>query len=988
MPCIPSTLTHCSAWPLPAATRPSFRQPTAVQRLPWLLICLTACVLCGSSRSATAAGSTAAAPVDEQARPDEPAQPQEPLTLRVRQLQAAITTSGTQQPLRLYVIVQLELENRSQGHVLLNSHDLALLVNGNAHTCREVSREEQPSSPGDANAPILKPGDTGTCWLHFPDVTVPAEEPSLVLRWKSQADLVLISLTDELRRLRPTESVTQYGLDDCLTLVTTSQQLDVLSIWLLEKPLADMLAAGSRRLAIVPPLGQRPQITRDFCAWLSGWNRRPGLPPADPAATAPAAQDRFLEIHIGGFQLVDRPLGFGGGLQQGTWRSDTDNFGLHETRELAVAAAVRSAYARMDMDRVFADLRHSDAARREAAALACADGLRTEQVTEYLELLHSSAEADRLILLSQLHRVADHRVVPQLLQISQEQNPAISTAALRALTLTADPAATTAVEQLWEVSRENAELQNRLIAAAVASRDYRWCDVLGRYAEDQLRLLTVAQPAAPSPRAAVVPARPLPGVDLPLDHQRHLDDQNDPDRGYAARPLTGLAPPGVDLQQLLHVLNFLKQHRHSQAWETARSCVLQIREPRVQDLVVDFLLQYRSPGPTDWVPEYLSQRLAAGQISNTVRDTALQFPEPRWTAPLLDDVRQYRRQGFRQRKSLAAALRCASSDELDQLLTEYPSLDPLSQSMILNHLAAVDHPRWRALAADALRQGGPLSSEAIDVLHQDLSEESMQILVGQLQQLIDLPVDWESRDAQAVRSLAERLISRVSLLSHPEALRVLNRCYRHRSSQLRARAAGALAAAHRRSPGAGNLQFVRVLKDDQRFEEALQQVEVCIELDQFLPEAYLYRASLLLRMNQLEAAMRDLQRANQLCPEELSTLSTMALVMVRQGDLTGGLQLADQTLQLDPAEESNLYNAACVYGRATEAAGLTDAQKSAYLLRALELLQSSVKAGFADPQHLQQDPDLACLHSEPAWAAVLQAVEDNKSRSREDGGRR
>ena len=155
-------------------------------------------------------------------------------------------------------------------------------------------------------------------------------------------------------------------------------------------------------------------------------------------------------------------------------------------------------------------------------------------------------------------------------------------------------------------------------------------------------------------------------------------------------------------------------------------------------------------------------------------------------------------------------------------------------------------------------------------------------------------------------------------------------------------------------------------------------------LDPCLSEAYLLRSSLLLRQDRLDEALRDLKRADELCPEELSTRSTIALVLVRQGEFQAGLKMADETLLLDPNEESTLYNTACVYGRAVEAREISAEQRMKYLDETLRLLQSSITAGFSDPDHLRQDPDLACLHSHAAWPDVLRSVEENQTRANSD----
>jgi tetratricopeptide (TPR) repeat protein len=231
-------------------------------------------------------------------------------------------------------------------------------------------------------------------------------------------------------------------------------------------------------------------------------------------------------------------------------------------------------------------------------------------------------------------------------------------------------------------------------------------------------------------------------------------------------------------------------------------------------------------------------------------------------------------------------------------------------------------------------------------------------------------------DPDAELTLMERLISRVSLFTHPECRRSLNRCLRHHDARIQQRAAASLSSARRRSPAEVLLVEVMQLKSEMKFEEALKKANDCVEADGMLSDVYLYRASLYLREDRFAEAMTDLQTADRLCPEEPSTLSTMALVQVRTHQLQEGLRLADESLSLMPKDNSMLYNTACVYARAAEVTQGDDQQR--HQTRAVQLLKESVEAGFYDVRHMQHDPDLVTLHQRAEWPGIVDRAAENE----------
>lgn len=109
--------------------------------------------------------------------------------------------------------------------------------------------------------------------------------------------------------------------------------------------------------------------------------------------------------------------------------------------------------------------------------------------------------------------------------------------------------------------------------------------------------------------------------------------------------------------------------------------------------------------------------------------------------------------------------------------------------------------------------------------------------------------------------------------------------------------------------------------------------------------------------------------------------------LARQGKTADVLQAAQKLAALEPKTSDNLYNTACRYGLYAQLVGgwkgrgdYEPAQqldpKSQSLFQqhrsqAIELLKSAIESGFADFDHIRQDPDLAALRNMPEFQMLL-----------------
>ena len=103
----------------------------------------------------------------------------------------------------------------------------------------------------------------------------------------------------------------------------------------------------------------------------------------------------------------------------------------------------------------------------------------------------------------------------------------------------------------------------------------------------------------------------------------------------------------------------------------------------------------------------------------------------------------------------------------------------------------------------------------------------------------------------------------------------------------------------------------------------------------------------------LEQQLRDV-------PEDVRARILLAADYASVGREEDGVRELQKAVDLRPNDSNILYNAACAYGVMKRKA------------EAIDLLRRSKAAGYANPDWVRRDPDLACLHGEPEFERLFE----------------
>jgi len=912
---------------------------------------------------------SAAQPADETAvNADEKSQP----TLKVNIIDVEASLDPRNQPdYTVSLIIAVTVENTSDEAIMIAREQFQLLIDDKAAEIGSVA-----SHPSFSRT-TLAPGQSAEGWIGFASIAYDGKEPSMILRWQPPVSDVIddanssepadINLNDELRR-QSDYKASRLGPEGCLLQITTNRNLDVLAIW----PVAELLKTAANekigRILFSSASEKRVVIHEEFNLWLISMID-PGAIANDPnmrfaqrlTPPFPKQEIKFQQILLGGItEAVNR--------QYGLYRRP---IAVLPTVEAAIAQALTPVYRHVAPEVAVADLQNSNPGVRRAAMAGAADRLTPEQAEIIIsEALRGSPELQAEVA-GYLNFIPGAKSVETLRILSDSADPNVSVVALSSLIRSLDPAAESAMTDLWRTSQGKPEKQNQILTAIIQLNSERWTPLVASYVAERFQ-------EAAAGRSGAVASIEAPALAVEVD-------EIDPPYGV----IGGNRMAGNQTSLMGSALAFLRIQGHAGTLEVLRTNLLGIADPNLQDIALSSLVEARDPADDALLRECLDQRIRANTITDSIRNAIVQLPSSQWTEILLQDLKTD--------KALAnpplaaqAMLRCASAGQLDTIIDNFDSLSTPAKQQTLRHLAMLDHSRWKPLAKNLIDTPSQhvttlnptdramfrsIVAETIQLLAIDASEESILMLTERLTKAVA-----EIGDAEEIpienRMFVHSLIEKISMFAHPECRRCLNRVARCDNKDLRDKAVRQIQDAMRRSPAIQMLwiRLNNLPNKERRLEDNEETVEFyqeCIEQDPYLTEMYVRRSSVLMHLGRFEDTMVDLKIASKLSPENMDVESMIALCQIRLGETKAGLKYAEELVLMAPRDLSSLYNGACCYSRALENSNVSDEQKKRYGDRAIELIRLTIATEFDDFEHLQSDEDLVAMHTHPEWQAVV-----------------
>ncbi len=868
-------------------------------------------------------------------------------SLTIDEVDAAIVLGADKSSRLLRLVVRVSLTNKGQTSFKVDREQFRLLANG------KPTPPAQPDAGETFPKRTVLPTEVSTGLLLFSGIPLTGEEIPFTLQWaenlsalpavpdtnqqapKKKTESALsdpsiapaadpgvlsVNLNQEIRRLNRVEK-SRLGPDGELQVLTVHRGLDILAAWTLRDELEALSAARIKRLLFVPAAGQQISVSDEFSIWLttmltSGADVAGQVSPIPmPRVTA-----SFKHISLADFkEAIGRPYRNGRrGVQQ------------HRSVDDAVCAALTPLYRFVPVEQAIADLNSPNAGIRRASIAGAVDRLTVEQASAIVNKANSGFESQQLEVASYLSLIPGKAAVEALRDMCLSENSKVASVALRSLARSRDDSAEAAMAEIWKAGETTPSLQSQAVQAIVESPDDRWLPLVADYVSLFLKQAT-------QPDAATIPSDSIPSA-----------------------------------------LMFLHKRRGVSTDSEVRRALLKIRNPSVQDTFLQHLMQAEHPSNEAIIRECVTVRLKDGQVSPVIANAAARYRDSAWTEALMSTFTMARNDNRASPQYFHAALECASHEQLDAMAENLTSFNVNHRAELLQHLARINHPHWRPMAAGLISNPSERCSEVIQLLSQDASEESLLILRTRLEEYVRHLEGTPDASVEG-QHFFQTLMVHISMFVHPECRRVMNRMARNPSVYVNERAGRLKADASRRSPAFRSLLTETQQRREGNEEDANRTLAECLDQDPLLPEIYVRRASVAMHSERFEESIVDLKAADRLSPEDIEVQSMIGLVMVRLNDIEKGLNVAEQTILMAPKDQTSLYNGACTFARATESSVPDPDKKKAYSERAIELLRQTAAVDFFDSEHMLKDADLNSLHEHPEWKTIVDLVNANKA---------
>ncbi|MCA9062064.1 MAG: tetratricopeptide repeat protein [Planctomycetaceae bacterium] len=847
---------------------------------------------------------------------------------------------------RANLAISLQLKNTSDAEVAFRRDQLEL-YSGDTNLPARISLADLSTNL--TNRPI-PPGESLSGILHFSGLEISDGEPPLELVYQSESgeEPVRIDIGRAFRDLVGLQA-RRIGPELPLGVITIRRDLDEVSAWVLLPALQGLQQNGCETIVIGRRAGTTGlTVSESILQWLShlSGSQPPGLP-----KNGLRTDLQFRAIVLGGFS---RPAEFRYRQQK------TESIEIQGDTDNAIAEILVPRFDQMDPVDAFQYFHDPEAGVRLAAVRTTVDRLYPDQKHQLCETFDQFPVNTRIEILKAFAVSADAEIVRLLGRECLNENRQISSAAMSSLARCAIPESEQAMLEVWKACQSHEQSLNRLIGVLLYSRDVRWSGLLARWEINTIRRMAAE--------------------DAESHRELLTDDQGLIPNGF--QPAIVNSPSQISTSslasQMKRVAHEVMAAGDPSIVDEARMACLKTADPAVQEVLAGIIQDDNNPADRNLLVQYAKQRIVRRDFNEMALRIIQQYPDPEVTRMIMDQIGE----GGRGPQAVLAELRLMQSvvrtltaDQCDQLISLFDQLNTEIKSALLRHLVDIHHPQRYQIATQCMKETGRLSNTTYEILADDASEDSIALLVERLEVLTSRSEQLNESQMHMQSFDLDNLLGRLAEFRHPTCLGALNRCTRGTQGDVRSRLDEAARNVIFQSPAFPLvLQMFNARRADE-YEEVIDRASRAIEADPFLWLPYLYRGSERMRKGEMDEAMADLRRADDLNPEHLPVLSTIALLTVRLGHVAAGLTEAERLLKEDPEDHSNLYNTACVYARAAEQVAEDSPDHNAHLSRCMELLTQSVDHGFTDLEHIQTDYDLTILAGRPDYQTLLKRIE-------------
>lgn len=744
----------------------------------------------------------------------------------------------------------------------------------------------------------INPGQSGTTWIIFSGLPRGPGLPKLKLSIAGGDKPLEIDI-NAWAMSKLDVSSKRLGPRGCLALLTIGGELNALSYGALVEELERLVTQKVTRVVVRWAEGA-PAIDLNLSYQFIGMAQSLGRTETTNSQL-PSLPQSFTE-----FRLAELP-----GANQQLSNYGINNFGpalsstamanasiVHKTTSDAVVAALRTAYEVVQRPELLEDIRSADPLTRAAALAAGGGRLGSEHV-------------------------------PLILQLADDNDPALQKAALLALRHFGDPEV---IEKLLGYARKNAEPLASMAVESLAG---------SRYSAAHDALLGLLEREGADSRKSIV--KVLAQNPRPIWSETIYRYVRDPQGGLGIDGLQALVRVGHP--KLAEVLKDALQSRDTIIRDTAFNELVNQADSASEQTALQFTHTHLdSAPPTPAMLAFLTK----------TKDQA--------SVPLL--LKHLKTNSADRTGLINTLAQIGDQSVAEALVEQYASLRTNEQSAVLGVLGQLKSPAFLKLAGPALEsQDASVANTVCQWLQNDGSNAAIKLLIQAFE---------KTTQPNTITYTANAL----GQVANAEARAAIRKARSSSDAHKQAMARQALQNIYQRSPAAQLVIQARAMEQQNDHKVAVELFDQAIKTDPELPDAYTGRANALIRQNKYPEAKKDFEKAFALDDLNHQAITGLGICLAVEGKFDEGIKLAEDIRSKYSNDGLFLYNVACVYGRAVEKLlkddKLPERAKTleTYRRKALDDLRQSQKLGFNDQAWMKKDPDLASLHDLPEFQEI------------------
>lgn len=741
----------------------------------------------------------------------------------------------------------------------------------------------------------INPGQTATTWIIFSGLPRGPGLPKMKLSIASGDKPIEIDV-NAWAMSKLDISSKRLGPRGCLALLTIGGELNFISYGALVEELERLATQKVSRVVIRWAEGA-PAIDVNLSYQFIGMAQSLGRTDAQNSQI-PSIPQSFTEFRLAELPTANQAqsnYGVNNSLFPISPTAMASTSIVHKTTSDAVAAALRTAYEVVPRTELLEDIRAADPLTRAAAVAAGGGRLATEHL-------------------------------PLILQLADDEDPALQKAALLALRHFGDPEA---IEKLLGYARKNtAPLASMAVESLAGSR----------YSAAHDALLGLLEREGTESRKTIV--KVLAQNPRPIWSETIYKYVRDPQGGLGVDGLLALVRVGHP--KLIEVLKDALQSRDVAIRDTAYNELTNQTDAASEQIALQFTLKHMESTPP--TPAML------GFLTKT-KDQA--------SVPLL--LKHLKNNAGDRTGLINTLAQIGDQTVANALVEQYATLRPNEQTAVLGVLGQLKSPAFLKLAETALdSQDASVVSTVCQWLQNDGSPAAVKLLIQAFEKTTQPNTIIYTANALGQVATAEARVAIRKARSSPDQTR-----------QTQARQA--LQNIYQRSPAMQYVYQARALEQQNEHKGAIELFDQAIKTDPDLPEAYSGRANVQIRMDKYADAKKDFEKAFALDDLNNQAITGLGICLAVEGKFDEGIKLVEDVRSKFPSDGLFLYNVACVYGRGVEKLlkddklPERDKKLETFRRKALDDLRESKKLGFNDQDWMKKDPDLTSLHDQPEF---------------------